>query len=85
MGKNVELTSLMGPDKRTFLEKLPQYFEEILHPETCGEIKWLREEFRALYENLSSWQPNIQHLEQLEMRTKLWVSRRCCLGNRRIG
>ena len=47
VGKNVEFTSLMGPDKRTLLEILPQYFEEILLPETCGEIKWLWEDFMS--------------------------------------
>ena len=38
-GKEVEFTSLMGPDKLKLLQKLPEHFPQLLKPETRAETR----------------------------------------------
>ena len=83
-GKDFEFTSLMGPDK-VVLEKLPEKFPDLLHPETCGEVKWLWEEFSVLHGFLAGWQPKPQQINEFQRRAKLWVERFYTLGDRRAG
>ena len=84
-GKEVEFTSLMGPDKITLLQKLPEHFPQLLKAETCAEITWLWKEFSALYEFLSAWEPNPEHMNNFSRRAKQWINRFCLVGDRRIG
>ena len=83
-GKDFEFTSLMGPDKVVVLEKLPEKFPDLLHPETCGEVKWLWEEFSFAW--VFSWLVTKTTADQwFQRRAKLWVERFYTLGDRRAG
>ena len=84
-GKEVEFTSLMGPDKLKLLRKLPEHFPQLLSAETCAEITWLWKEFSNLYSYLSAWEPNPAQLLDFSRRSKQWISRFCVLGDRRLG
>ena len=53
-GRDMNFTSLQGPDKQKLFAKLPALFADFLRPETMLHVKWLWEEFSELYTYLSA-------------------------------
>ena len=85
VGKDLDFTSLMGPNKPKMMARLPGKFSEFRRPDTCPEVKWLWEEFYSLYLFISAWKPAPEDIKGYQKRVKEWVTRFCALGDRRLG
>ena len=60
-------------------------FAEVLQPETCQEVKWISEEFSALYDFISSWTPAEEDFDSFSTGVQDWIQQFCALGDRRLG
>ena len=74
----VECTSLMGPDKRKVLKRLPEHVKGCLTAATEEKVLALWTDFNSIYETLCS--TNIPSVDDLGKAIKEWVNAFVSLG-----
>lgn len=77
-------TSLMGNDKKTLMNYLPDKMMKFLRPDTAEAVVKLWKDFQSVYKVVSNWEPKSSAME-LWMMAKEWVNSFVALSGKREG
>lgn len=84
MSGTYDWTSLMGSEKKTLLQKLPDKLSQCLKPDTAHVIVKLRKYFYSVYSFISDWNPDITP-SNFWLKAKDWVNLFTSLNGKREG
>ena len=68
-----DFTSLMGSDKKKLLIELPNKFDGVIRPQTCGTVKEIWQKFSILYGTITCNKPTVEMINEYHEKAKEWV------------
>ena len=68
-----DFTSLTGSDKKKLLKELPNKFDGVIRPQTCGTVKEIWQKFSILYGTITCSKPTVEMINEYHEKAKEWV------------